>query len=111
MAKIFPLFKFLSFATSLSPGVFARTSLWYSPTILDDDDDDDDEEDDDEVEDNDKDDDNNDKDISALGLDRDMEFSRGHPGRQGHRPDDDDDDEDTNDKGLSVLGLDRDLGF
>ena len=41
------------------------------------DDDDDDEEDDDEVEDNDKDDDNNDKDISALGLDRDMGFSRG----------------------------------
>ena len=36
-----------------------RTSLWYSPTILDDDDDDDDEEEDDEVEDNDKDDDNN----------------------------------------------------
>ena len=40
--------------------------------ILDDDDDDDDEKDDDEVEDNDKDDDNNDKDISALGLDRDI---------------------------------------
>ena len=40
--------------------VFARTSLWYSPTILDDDDDDDDDkEEDDEVEDNDKDDDNN----------------------------------------------------
>ena len=49
--------------------------LWYFPTILDDDDDD--EEDDDEVEDNDKDDDNNDKDISALGLDRDMGFLRG----------------------------------
>ena len=45
--------------------------------ILDDDDDDDDEEDDDEVEDNDKDDDNNDRDISALGLDRDLGFSRG----------------------------------
>ena len=74
--------------------VFARTSLWYFPTILDDDDDDDEEEDD-EVEDNDKDDDNNNKDISALGLDRDMGFSRGHQGRQGHRPqDDDDDDED-----------------
>ena len=29
------------------------------------------------MEDNDKDDDNNDKDISALGLDRDMGFSRG----------------------------------
>jgi len=54
---------------------------------------DDDEEDDDEVEDNDKDNDNNDKDISALGLDRDMGFSRGHQGRQGHRPHDDDDDE------------------
>ena len=53
-------------------------SLWYFPTILDDDDDDD-EEDDDEVEDNDKDDDNNDKDILALGLDRDMGFSRGLP--------------------------------
>ena len=35
---------------------------------------DDDEEDDDELEDN----DNNDKDISALGLNRDMEFSQGH---------------------------------
>ena len=44
----------------------------------DDDDDDDDEESDDEVED----DDNNDKDISALGPDRDMGFSRGHQGRQ-----------------------------
>ena len=55
-----------------------RISVWYSLTILDDDDDDDDdEEDDDEVEDNDKDDDNNDKDILALGLDRDMGFSRG----------------------------------
>ena len=49
----------------------------------DDDDDDDDEEDDDvvednnEVEDNDKD-NNNFKDISALGLDRDLGFSRGH---------------------------------
>ena len=53
--------------------------------------DDDDEEDDDEVEDNDKDDDNNDKDISVLGLDRDMGFSRGHQGLQGHWPYDDDD--------------------
>ena len=35
-------------------------------------------EDNDEVEDNDRD-DNNDKGISALGLDRDLEFSRGHP--------------------------------
>ena len=34
-------------------------------------------EDNDEVEDNDKD-DNNFKDISALGLDRDLGFSRGH---------------------------------
>ena len=42
------------------------------------DDDDDEEEDDDVVEDNDKD-DNNFKDISALGLDRDLGFSRGHP--------------------------------
>ena len=59
-----------------------RTSVWYSPMILDDDDDDgDDKEDDDEVEGNDKDDDNNDKDILALGLDRDMGFSRGHQGR------------------------------
>ena len=33
------------------------------------------------MEDNDKDDDNNDKDISALGLDRDMGFLRGHHGR------------------------------
>ena len=44
-----------------------------------DDDDDEDEKDDDEEEDNDKDDDNNDKDILALGLDRDMGFSRGLP--------------------------------
>ena len=56
-----------------------RTSLWYFSTILDDDDDDD-EEDDDEVEDNDNDDDNNDKDIWAVGLDRDMGFSREHQG-------------------------------
>ena len=42
------------------------------------DDDNDKEEDNDKVEDNDKD-DNNFKDISALGLDRDMEFSRKHP--------------------------------
>ena len=45
------------------------------------------------MEDNDKDDNNNDKDISALGLDRDMGFSRGHQGRQGNRPHDDGDDE------------------
>ena len=29
--------------------------------------------------------------FSALGLDRDLGFSRGHQGRQGHRPHDDDD--------------------
>ena len=92
------------------------------------DDDDDDEEDDDEVEDNDKD-DNNNKNISALGLDRDLGFSRGLQGLQGHQPYDDDNNEedddevddndkdddnnkdDNNDKGISVLGLDRDLGF
>ena len=45
------------------------------------------------MEDNDKD-DNNFKDISSLGLDRDLGFSRGH---QGHRPHDDDDDEDDDD--------------
>ena len=28
---------------------------------------------------------NDDKGISALGLDRDMGFSRGHQGRQGHQ--------------------------
>ena len=59
------------------------------------DDDADEQEDDDKVEDNDKDDDNNkdgnnDKGISALGLDRDLGFSRGH---QGHQPHDDDVDE------------------
>ena len=53
--------------------------------ILDDDDDDDDEEEDDEVEDNDKDDDNkmskifSNSNFSALGLDRDLGFSRGPP--------------------------------
>ena len=31
--------------------------------------------------------------FSALELDRDLGFSRGHQGRQGHRPHDDDDDE------------------
>ena len=45
-------------------------------------------EDNNEVEDND---DNNLKDISALGLDRDLGFLRGH---QGHQPPDDDDKED-----------------
>ena len=47
-------------------------------------------EDNDEVEDN----DNNFKDISALGLDRDLGFSQGH---QGHQPSDDDED-DNNDE-------------
>ena len=82
-------------------------------------------EDNDEVEDNDKD-NNNYKDISALGLDRDLGFSWGH---QGHWPPDDDDEEeeddvvednydvedndkdDTNYKDISALGLDRNLGF
>ena len=67
--------------------------------------------------------------FSALGLDRDLGFSRGHQGCQGHQPHDDDDDkedddevedndkddnnntDDNNDKGISALGLDRDLGF
>ena len=73
-------------------------------------------------------DDNDDKGISALGLDRDLDFSRGHKEHQGHRhPDDDneeDDDEvednnkddnnykdDNNDKGISAPRLYRDLGF
>ena len=78
------------------------------------------------MEDNVKDDDNNDKGISALGLDRDLGFSRGH---QGHRPHDDDDNEeeddevdnndkdhnnnkdDNNDEGISALELYRDQGF
>ena len=47
------------------------------------------EEDDEEVEDNNKD-NNNDKGISALGLDRDLRFPRGHQGHQGHRLIDDD---------------------
>ena len=64
--------------------------------------------------------------ISALGLDRDLGFSRGH---QQHQPHDDDDNEEddnevekndksdnnnkdnNNDKGISALGRDRDLGF
>ena len=67
-------------------------------------------------------DDNDDKGISALGLDRDLDFSRGHKEHQGHRhPDDDneeDDDEvednnkddnnykdDNNDKGISAPRL------
>ena len=81
------------------------------------------------MEDNDKDDNNNDKGISALGLDRDLGFSRGHQGHQGHQPHDDDDNEEdndevedndkdddndkdnNNDKVISALGLDRDMGF
>ena len=57
-----------------------------------------------------------------MGLDRDLGFSRGHQGRQGHRPHDDDNDEEEDDevedndkdndnKGISALRLDRDLGF
>ena len=61
--------------------------------------------------------------FSALELDRDLGFSRGHQGHQGHQPHDDDDDgeeddkvednnkDDNNDKGISALGLDRDLKF
>ena len=67
--------------------------------------------------------------FSALGLDRDLGFSRGHQGCQGHWPHGDDDNEEeddkvedndkdnnnskdnNNDKGISSLGLDRDLGF
>ena len=67
----------------------------------------------DEVEDNDKD-DNNFKDISALGLDRDLGFSRGHQTKPNQIipnhakpyhtiP--------NQTKGISALGLDRDLGF
>ena len=33
----------------------------------------------------------------SLGLDRDLGFSRGHQGRQVHRPHDDDDDEEEDD--------------
>ena len=51
-----------------------------------DDDDDDNNEENEEDNDNNKDNDNdNDKGISAMGLNRDLEFSRGHPGHQGHR--------------------------
>ena len=38
-------------------------------------------------------DDNNNKGISALGLDRDLVFSRGYQGHQGHWPHDDDEEE------------------
>ena len=64
--------------------------------------------------------------ISALGIDRDLEFSRGHQGHQPHDDDDkeEDDDEvedndkddnnnedDNDDKGISALRIDRELGF
>ena len=79
------------------------------------------------MEDNDKE-DNNQKDISALGLDRDLEFLRGHQGHQEHQPHEDDsyyednhqteyndkdgkNNKDNNDMGISALALDRDLGF
>ena len=51
-------------------------------------DDDDDNNNEGNEEDKNKDEDNNkdnDKGISALGLNRDLEFSRGHPGHQGHQ--------------------------
>ena len=89
--------------------------------------------DDDEVEDNNKD-DGDYKVISALELDRDMGFSRGHQGNQKYRPHNDDNEqeddneededeveyndkddnnnkEDNNYKGISVLRLNRDMGF
>ena len=64
--------------------------------------------------------------FSTLGLDRDLGFSRGYQGSQGHWPHDDDDNEqednnevedndnnkeDNNDTGISAMGLDRDLGI
>ena len=59
--------------------------------VFDDDDHDNRDDDDDKEEDDDKynhigdnKDDNDDKGISALGLDRDLGFSRGHQGHQGH---------------------------
>ena len=79
------------------------------------------------MEDNNKEDDDY-KVISALELDRDMGFSRGHQGNQEYRPHDDDNKEEDNevedndkdddnnkddndDKGSSAQGLDRDMGF
>ena len=47
--------------------------------------------------------DNNDKGISALGLNRDLRFSRGHQGHQGHRPNDDDDEEEEDDEKRRVF--------
>ena len=40
-------------------------------------------------------DDNDEKGISALGLDRDLGFSRGHQGHQEHRPPDDEEEDDN----------------
>ena len=62
-----------------------------------------DKKDDNKVEDNNKDDDNNkdnnnDKGILALGLDRDLGFSRGQQGHQGYWSHDDDDDEEDDDE-------------
>ena len=117
------------------PG-FSQGHQWHRPP----DDDDEKEEDDNEVEDNNmvednnevednNNDDNNYKDISVLGLDRDLGFLQGH---QGHRPHDDDEEEEEDgdndevednnkddnnymeaniDKGILGMGLDRDLGF
>ena len=115
---------------------FSQAQQGYRPH-----DDGDNEVNDDEVDDNDKDDNNNkdgnnnkdDKGISALGLDRDLRFSRGHQGHQVHRPPDDDeedddeevedknevedndkddnDKDDNNFKDISALGLYRDLEF
>ena len=56
---------------------FSRGHQGHRPPDDDDEEDDDKVEDNNEVEDNDKD-NNNFKDISALGLDRDLGFSRGH---------------------------------
>ena len=53
------------------------------------DDDDDNEEEDNNKEDENNKDDNAENGISAQRLDRDLGFSRGHQGRQGHRPHDD----------------------
>ena len=70
---------------------------------------------------------NDEKGISALGLDKDLIFSRGHQGQQPHDDDDEEEDkdkvednnksddnnnkDDTDDKSISALGLDRDLRF
>ena len=43
-------------------------------------------------------DDNNDKGISALGLDRDMGFSRGHQGHQPHNDDNEKEDDNEEDE-------------